>query len=50
MMAFLGTSVGHGFMNEWQMGLVKCGQEMDPLLASLVQEAGLSSAADLSRI
>ncbi len=50
MMAFLQSSVGHGFMNEWQMGLVRCGDEAPALLAALVEEAGLKAPADLSQI
>ncbi len=48
--AFLRASVGHGFMNDWQMGLVRCGEDAPALLAALVEEAGAKAPADLSRI
>ncbi len=50
MMAFMQSAVGHGFMNDWQMGLVQTGTEPASLLAALVQDAGLKAPADLSRI
>jgi len=50
MMTFLRASVGHGFMNDWQMGLVRSGDDASSLLAALVEEAGLKAPADLSRI
>ena len=34
---FLHTSVGHGFMGEWQMGLVETGADVHTLLPMLVQ-------------
>ena len=43
LLAFLKSSVAHGFMNEWQMGLLRV--ESDPArLLSLLQEAGNVSA------
>lgn len=48
--AFLRASVGHGFMNDWQMGLVRSGEDAPSLLAALVEGAGLKAPADLSRI
>ncbi len=50
MMAFMQTAVKHGFMNDWQMDLVRTGTEAPGLLAALVQEAGLKAPADLSQI
>ena len=50
LMTFLRASVGHGFMNDWQMGLVRCGEDAPALLAALVEEAGAKAPADLSRI
>lgn len=50
MLSFLRSSVGHGFMGEWQMGLVRTGEAVQPLLAALVEEAGTRAPADLSRI
>jgi uncharacterized protein (TIGR00730 family) len=32
--------VGHGFMGEWQMGLIESGSDIPTLLQSLVQNAG----------
>ncbi len=46
----LKASVGHGFMNDWQMDLVTVDTRADELLARLVESAGLRPAADLSRI
>ena len=37
LLAFLDSSVNHGFMGEWQMGLIQIGQDAAPLLANLVQ-------------
>ena len=40
MLQFLQTCVGHGFMGEWQMGLIESGSDIPALLQSLVQNAG----------
>ncbi len=40
MLQFLQTCVGHGFMGEWQMGLIESGSDIPTLLQSLVQNAG----------
>jgi uncharacterized protein (TIGR00730 family) len=51
LLTFLRTSVSHGFMNEWQMGLIEVGSEVAPLLQSLVQASVLASGrTDLSDI
>jgi uncharacterized protein (TIGR00730 family) len=51
MLTFLESSVSHGFMNEWQMDLVRVGTEPDVLLAELVQASRLSTGvSDLSEI
>ncbi len=50
MMEALRTSLRHGFMNDWQMGLVTVDSEPLRLLASLVQAAGFRPGADLSKI
>ena len=42
MLEFLAHSVRDGFMGEWQMGLVRVGQEAAPLLRELVQAAGFN--------
>lgn len=46
MLRFLEQAVANGFMGEWQMGLVRTGTEVDALLSSLVQDAGLNAQAD----
>jgi hypothetical protein len=45
MLRFLEQAVANGFMGEWQMGLVRTGTEVDALLSSLVQDAGLNAQA-----
>jgi uncharacterized protein (TIGR00730 family) len=51
LMDFLRSSVKHGFMNDWQMDLVRMESEVPLLLEALVQEAGLRShPQDLSQI
>ena len=42
MLQFLGSSVANGFMGEWQMGLIRHSADIDQLLQSLVEEAGLT--------
>ena len=41
LLEFLRHSVDGGLMGEWQMGLVRKGDDADALLAALVQEAGM---------
>jgi uncharacterized protein (TIGR00730 family) len=51
LLAFLRSSVQHGFMNEWQMGLVRVDPDPASLLAALVKDSGLSvGATDLREI
>lgn len=51
LMAFLRSSVGHGFINEWQMGLLRVDSDPAALLAAIVQDSGISAGApDLSEI
>ena len=51
LLAFLRSSVEHGFMNEWQMGLLRVGSDVDALLSLLAKESSASSGApDLSDI
>ncbi len=50
MLQALKASVGHGFMNDWQMGLVTVDTQAEALLVRLVEAAGLRPAADLSQI
>ncbi|OJU89990.1 MAG: Rossman fold protein, TIGR00730 family [Burkholderiales bacterium 66-5] len=45
LLGFLRHSVENGFMSAWQMDLVRVGSEVPPLLAALVQEAGLPREA-----
>lgn len=48
---FLGDSVRHEFMGEWQMDLVRVGIDAVPLLQSLVESASLAPRqTDLSQI
>jgi uncharacterized protein (TIGR00730 family) len=51
LLAFLASSVVHGFMNPWQMGLVEVGTEAPRLLQSLVESARSQAVStDLSAI
>lgn len=51
MLQFLQRSVGLGFMNDWQMDLVRVGREPEALLHALVQESrGPKAPQDLSKI
>ena len=51
LLEFLQSSVRHGFMNDWQMGLLRVGTDAAALLQELVQAAGSSSGrTDLSEI
>ncbi len=47
---FLRSSVRHGFMNDWQMDLVRLGDDARTLLRELVQAAGMNTGTlDLSQ-
>jgi hypothetical protein len=50
LLEFLQQTVSSGFMGPWQMDLVQVGQTPDPLLKSLIQGAGLSTAVGLDQI
>jgi uncharacterized protein (TIGR00730 family) len=50
LLQFLQQSVRHGFMNDWQMDLVRVGTEPGPLLQALVEGSTAPSAQDLSQI
>ena len=51
LLTFLRSSVGHGFMNEWQLGLLRVGSDPAILLAALVKDSGVSAGApDLRQI
>ncbi|WP_029524603.1 LOG family protein [Polaromonas glacialis] len=40
LLTFLNSAVSSGFMNEWQMGLIRTGSDAELLMAELVQAAG----------
>jgi len=42
LLAFLDSAVASGFMNQWQMELIRTGSNADLLMAELVQVAGTS--------
>jgi len=42
LLTFLGSAVASGFMNEWQMGLIRTGSDAETLMTELVQAAGTS--------
>jgi uncharacterized protein (TIGR00730 family) len=51
LLAFLKTSVDHGFMSDWQMDLVRVGTDLPKLLGGLVEAARLAPRrTDLSEI
>ncbi|MBI5276978.1 MAG: TIGR00730 family Rossman fold protein [Burkholderiales bacterium] len=51
LLGFLGESVRHGFMSDWQMDLLMVGEDCAGLLPRLVQAAGMSAERmDLSQI
>ena len=50
LLQFLGGSVTHGFMSDWQMDLLKVERDVPRLLQALVQAAGLPAPVDLSQI
>jgi len=50
LLAFLQSSVRHGFMSDWQMELLRVDGDVARLLPGLVQDAGLQTRQDLSQI
>ena len=44
LLAFLQRSVTDGLMGQWQMGLIRSGDDADTLLAGLVEQAGVRQA------
>jgi uncharacterized protein (TIGR00730 family) len=50
LMSFLRTTVSQGFINDWQMDLIRVGRDAEPLLEQLVTDAGLSAAPRLDQI
>ena len=45
LLAFLDSSVRHGFMSDWQMDLLRVGTDATALLSGLVEAAGMASHA-----
>ncbi len=43
LLTFLNSAVSSGFMNDWQMDLIRTGSEAGPLLEALVQAAGTTA-------
>lgn len=43
LLAFLGSAVKAGFMNDWQMELIRTGSDAELLLETLVQAAGMTA-------
>ncbi len=51
LLAFLRSSVSHGFMSDWQMGLLRVDSDPAALLSLLASDSGASAgAADLTEI
>ncbi len=51
LLAFLESSVQHGFMSDWQMNLIRVGNDPQMLLAALVEAAGAAhQGSSLSQI
>nr|WP_145548466.1 TIGR00730 family Rossman fold protein [Variovorax boronicumulans] len=48
--SFLQTTVRAGFVNDWQMDLIRIGRDAEELLKSLVNDAGLAPAPQLDQI
>ena len=44
LLAFLNSAVNTGFMNDWQMELIRTGSDVELLLEALVQAAGTTAA------
>ena len=47
---FLQSTVRHGLMSDWQMDLIRMGDDWTRLLPELIESSGLSRAPDLSEI
>jgi uncharacterized protein (TIGR00730 family) len=50
LLAFLKSTVAHGFMSDWQMGLIRTGVAVPELLEALVQAGGMAPEARLDSI
>ena len=43
LLGFLQSAVGSGFMSDWQMGLIRTGNDAPLLMQALVQAAGTTA-------
>lgn len=43
LLTFLNSAVKAGFMNDWQMDLIRTGNDAEPLLQALVEAAGMTA-------
>ena len=50
LLSFMRSSVRNGFVSDWQMDLIRVHDSVPELLGGLVQDAGLGSAPDATRI
>ena len=50
LVTFLQSTVTQGFMGDWQMGLIRIGDQAEDLLRELVQAAGLAPESHLDQI
>ncbi len=50
LLSFMRSSVRNGFVSDWQMDLIRVHDSVPELLSGLVQDAGLGSAPDATRI
>ncbi|KAF1022741.1 MAG: Cytokinin riboside 5'-monophosphate phosphoribohydrolase [Paracidovorax wautersii] len=50
MLAFLRHSVSQGLMNDWQIDLVQVGTDLQTLLPSLIENAGLSRVSAVQQV
>jgi uncharacterized protein (TIGR00730 family) len=47
---FLRSTVSHGLMSDWQMALIRVGNDWTRLLPELVEDAAMGGTPDLSEI
>jgi uncharacterized protein (TIGR00730 family) len=50
LLAFLGATIEHQFLSDWQMDLIRTDSDPQSLLRRIVQEAGLAPASQLDTI
>jgi len=50
LVAFLRSTVAQGFMGDWQMDLIRIGEQPESLLRDLVQAAGLAPESHLEQV